>query len=353
MPDLGRSSTAAQTEEAGPDTDSTASKRVFIDQGRKLRYLIRTRGDRRATRPLPDDGKRAVRSSGNTAPPRVKNQATLAKALAVDDATVSRWANDQARVPADALAEICRIFEIDELAFRTLRFSAFCAACEAPIASEPVPAQPLGLAPQVWHRLVHEALSDHVWIVLSDPYVGSGLDPVSSRHARVLPESSAASPIVEVAADKFFWVEVSSPRNPNGSPRWGGWHILLFNRDLERGSFKCLLPRFESHSAFGKVVLPTNSRAVIIPRRPVLNHDRGDFGEFEMIVLAVKDDPPIDIMDALASDGTSGAMLDIALQALGKWVDMTERRATAELAKVRYRLVEKQSVKGNQQINAT
>lgn len=312
----------------------TPSKKVFPDQGAKLVYLIDVRGDRRPQSPNNPNvalGDRVTRKGADHPSPILRSLRDFAEALNVTSSTVTRWKNDEVRMPLYAVSEICRICDADEEAFKEIGIGAFKDLCRA----RAQPARHLG----DWRAtLRHETLGNGR-ILLRDPLGASADTP---RYASMMAGHHADIPRVHAGA--AFWMEFSSPPARNGGPLWAGWHVMLFNHDVKLQGFKCMLPTYGRHAAFATVAFPAKGR-LLLPRGPVLAHPSDERGEFEMVLIASKEPVPEPIVDALSAEAAQGPAIEEILRLLAEWLDQRLPRSTAGVAKAPYRVVAAESTK--------
>jgi DNA-binding transcriptional regulator YdaS (Cro superfamily) len=272
---------------------------VFPDQKKKIDYLVWIRQDRR-----PRDPTRRGYALGERSR-IVSNQATLAAALGVSESDISRWKGGVKTISPAQLAEICRIFAIDSDAFQTLPYEEFCKHCER-VGVRSVTSD--------WRSLVRGASEDHARILLRHPR-----DSWRLRYAELVAEPGMSQPVPKVTVETPFWIELSSPNGPNGRPLWAAWHLLLFNHEVRTQMFKCLLPAYEKHSAFGEAIFPS-AAVFVLPREPRLWHRRGDLGRYEMVIVAAQERLPERLRNALAREQAQGLAIENLLEQVAEWI---------------------------------
>lgn len=302
---------------------------MFIDQGRKLDYLIYTRGDRRLP-DLDDPGVAYAQTVGQgrgaTLSPVVVDQATLAAALDVVASSVNRWIREKETIPDPHVRTICRIYAIDDLCFRTLAYEAFVAS------HTPVRDRYAGEGD--WRSLVRGAPCERVRILLRNPYPPAGF-PIP-RFPRVGPIDPGG--MVVVGTEQPFWIEIAG-RRKGGKAAWGGWTLLLLSHNCDHGGFMSILPRYRADPAFAPGTFPRQSDLLRLPRQPVLRHPHKDEGEFEMVAIASAKELPSDLAAELSIDEALGPAIEPALRRLTGWLAQSVAEQAAVMMKTRYRVV--------------
>ena len=294
---------------------------VVPDQTRKLLYLIKTRGDQRPRNPrnptrVVDDGTNQFSDLSF-----VTNQTELAEALGVAAPIVNRWIAASGKHQPQPIEfklrdKICVIYKVLRHAFDTMPFDDFVKS--------------MSMANANWHKLVAEA-----------PLRGRVLDEpptINFMYADVV-EKDDRDQTAQVVVDKPFWVQFESPKDGSSNFLWSGWQVLLFNHDREQSGFKCYLPRYRSHSAFGVSTFPSASGMLALPSKPVLVHHATDIGKaFEMVLVACQDPLPAELIMALSRDA-HGPAIEPELQELAKWIDHPLKQGTAAVVRAAYRVV--------------
>lgn len=309
--------------------DITEKSEMIPDQGKKIRYLVKTRGDQRsaANNKRLALGETVTRNGAFYPSPIVTNQAQLAEALAVNGSTVTRWVKEELSIPGPCVKEICRIFKIDEHVFREQDLEALKKFCSTGAVRFPLD----------WRGTFLGKIDVRGSIMLSDPFSGQ-ID--RTRYAGIAEDGKDEPAMTEVPAGAPFWMDFVSPHGRDGKPLWAGWPMLLFNHDVRVHGFKCFLPAYRTHDAFKLETFPAKG-SLILPRKPVLKHPVEDVGEFEMILIVSQETFSSDITDLLSDKTAHGALLDAALQRLADWIGDRVRRGAADMGKACYRVVAK------------
>ena len=299
------------------------SDQAFFDQGKKLRYLLHQRRDRREPDPkilnyvrhIDDDGKvKSVR--------RIETQAQLAFAIPVDPARVSEWMRGKRLIPAQALAVICRIYAVDDRAFRSLPFDDFVETLRTGI-SWPTWSR--------WRRLLDTSALPGLRYTTRDPAASwiDALEGTDSRHPSVPARDRVVLP--EIRAETSFWLTLSSPQTEDGGWVWAGWHVLVLSRDCRTDSFAHLSGVLSASGTF------PISATLYLPIGPGLEHASDDIGAFEITTVLTLEAVPTDIIMGLSAGDGQGPLIEPALDRLAIWLETAELGVA--MRGLRYRVV--------------
>lgn len=207
--------------------------------------------------------------------------------------------------------------------------------CEGRAPSTATPAHPAPSA--AWRKLV-AAGSDQLAILTADPWPDKkhavarrGMDfAIASRD-----DPDDALP--EILQGVPFWIRLTSPHR--GIRRvWAGWHLLLFNHDEARDTFRALLPREKNEAADWTAIYP-DARHLDLPRSAVLRHPATDLGHFAIVAVLTDEPAPRGQVGPLMKETAHGSVIEATLEELTSWIEPRIGMRRAAVARARYRVV--------------